>query len=42
VADLAEADPELGAALGTAGTWNADAEAVLFAHHLATPTLARP
>jgi threonine dehydrogenase-like Zn-dependent dehydrogenase len=42
VADLAETDPELGAALGTAGTWNADAEAVLFAHHLATPTLARP
>ncbi|TMC46863.1 MAG: zinc-binding dehydrogenase [Chloroflexi bacterium] len=42
VADLADADPELGAALGSGGTWNADAEAVLFAHHLATPTLARP
>jgi threonine dehydrogenase-like Zn-dependent dehydrogenase len=42
VADLAEADSDLGAALGPGGTWTADAEAVLFAHHLATPTLARP
>jgi len=42
VADLADADPELGAALGRGGTWNAEAEAVLFAHHLATPSLARP
>ncbi len=42
VADLAATDPELGAALGAGGTWNADAEAILFAHHLETPTLARP
>jgi threonine dehydrogenase-like Zn-dependent dehydrogenase len=42
VADLADADPELGGALGSGGTWNADAEAVLFAHHLETATLARP
>ena len=42
IADLAASDPELGAALGEGGTWTTDAEAVLFAHHLATPTLARP
>jgi threonine dehydrogenase-like Zn-dependent dehydrogenase len=42
VSDLAAADPELGAALGEGGTWTTEAEAVLFAHHLATPTFARP
>jgi threonine dehydrogenase-like Zn-dependent dehydrogenase len=42
IADLAASDPELGAALGEGGTWTTEAEAVLFAHHLATPTLARP
>jgi L-sorbose 1-phosphate reductase len=42
IAELASSDPELGAALGDGGTWNADAEAVLFAHHLQTPSLARP
>ena len=42
VADLADAEPELGAALGDGGTWTTQAEAVLFAHHLATPTPARP
>jgi D-arabinose 1-dehydrogenase-like Zn-dependent alcohol dehydrogenase len=42
VADLADADPELGAALGAGDTWNSEAEAVLFAHHLETATLARP
>jgi threonine dehydrogenase-like Zn-dependent dehydrogenase len=42
VSDLAVADPELGAALGEGGTWTTEAEAVLFAHHLATPTFARP
>ena len=40
--DLAAADPELGAALGDGETWTTDAEAVLFAHHLEAPTLARP
>ena len=42
IADLAAEDPELGAALGDGGTWTTQAEAVLFAHHLATPTPARP
>ena len=42
IADLAAEDPELGAALGDGSTWTTQAEAVLFAHHLATPTPARP
>ncbi len=38
--DLATNDPELAAALGPGGTWNSEAEAVLFAKHLEPTAIA--
>ncbi|HKC90588.1 MAG TPA: alcohol dehydrogenase catalytic domain-containing protein [Candidatus Limnocylindria bacterium] len=38
--DLATDDPELAAALGPGGTWNSEAEAVLFAKHLEPTAIA--
>ena len=38
--DLAIKDPELAAALGPGGTWNSEAEAVLFAKHLELTAIA--
>jgi threonine dehydrogenase-like Zn-dependent dehydrogenase len=39
--DLAARDADFGAALGPGGTWTTDAEAVLFAHHLARGAVSR-
>ena len=41
IGDLAAGDPALAAALAENGGWTQAAEAVLFAHHLDTLTLAR-